>query len=138
MRASGNPGLHVVVLGGAAAANILLVLAVIAYGAVAVAWALVARAFAFMPIEYLILRRLIGVRAGEYVARYAPATAAAAAMAIGVLLVRRSLPVGFEAPLGLAIEIGTGIAIYGLALLIVGKGSLSRAMATFKALRPAG
>ena len=137
MRASGHPGLYIAVLAAATAANILLVLVVIAYGAVAVAWALVARAFAFMPIEYLILRRLLGVRPGEYITRYGPATAAAAAMAIGVILVRRTLPVDWPAHLALAVEIGTGVAVYGLALLICGKEALSRAAETFKALRPA-
>jgi PST family polysaccharide transporter len=136
MRASGRPGLFLAVAAAAAAGNILLVLAVISYGAVAAAWALVARALAFMPIEYLILRRLIGVRAGEYITRYAPATTATAAMALGVILVRSAFP-DSHAHLALAAEIAAGAAVYGLTLMIFGKGALSRAAETVKALRPA-
>jgi len=136
MRASGHPGLSLVVLAGAAAGNILLALVAISFGAAAVAWALVACAFMFMPIEYLILRRLIGARAREYIARYAPAAASAAIMGAAIILVRSALP-DAHAHLALAAEIGTGGAVYGLALLMLGKRALLRAAETVKALRPA-
>jgi PST family polysaccharide transporter len=136
MRANGRPGLFLAVAAAATAGNIVLVLSVISYGAVAAAWALVARAFAFMPIEYVILRQLLGVRLGEYIALYAPATAAAGAMALGVILVRVAFP-SYHTHLALAAEIAGGAAVYGLMLLIFGKSALSRAAQMVKALRPA-
>ncbi|MFC7333145.1 lipopolysaccharide biosynthesis protein [Rhodocista pekingensis] len=135
IRATGSAALLLALLTASAVANVAVVLVSVQYGLVAVSIAILLRNVAFVPVYLWIMRRLIGVRAGDYLACFMPGFLAAAGMAVIVHGVGLVLAPYLTAPAALGVQVAVGLAVYGILLRLVAPTALARALAVLRHYR---
>ena len=120
------------------AAGLVFAFAAAPFGAAAVAWAYVVRAYLVTP---LVLRQAWvygGVRPSRYLAAMVPPVACAAGMALGVALIIKMLSAFGLAPLPvLFIAVPFGAAAYGGLMMLLGRNQVKSAVRALGALKSA-
>lgn len=133
--AAGRPDWVLKLNGLYATLNVLAFALVVRWGILAVAAAYVARGFLTAPAPIAVLRRVIGLRSGQYVRQLMGASAAAGVMAAAVLGFRWAVDLSGLALL--AADIVVGLAVYGAAVALFDRASLGLLMRAARGvLRP--
>jgi O-antigen/teichoic acid export membrane protein len=89
------------------------------FGLVAVVAVWVARAFVLMPMNVLLVRRLLGMPLARLALPIGAPLAGSAAMAAGVAVLRLALPEGVAPAVELAVLVPAGALIYGAAIRLL-------------------
>jgi PST family polysaccharide transporter len=137
IKAAGKPSWRLWVAMLQTAVTSLVILAVVDGGITQVAFAMLTAGLAIYPIAIAVVRRLIGIRIGRYLAQFAGPFFAAvlcAAAAFGARVAGAEL----ATPLRIALSVAAGAAAYGLALRLVAPELLRRVWAMAADVLPIG